>query len=202
MADNLHSQLVVWGKILLPLAALALLSTLFLFSRAANDTSAIPFAEIDALARDQRITAPQFSGVTTEGAILQISAESAQPQDGDLETLVITAPRLALDAPDGTTLRIVAGEGALDGSSQEARLTGLARLETSSGFLMETSGMIAALDTGEVNSIGPLEIRTPFGAASAGHVRIHVAKDGTGQQMHFTNGVKLIYTPPSDPKDE
>lgn len=202
MADNLHSNLVTWGKIILPVAALGLLSTLFLFSRAANDTSEIPFAEIDALAREQRITAPHFSGVTTEGAILQIAADSAQPQGGSLQTLVITGPRLTLDAPDGTKLNIVAGEGSINGETQVAQLTGLARLETSSGFLMETAGLVANLETGEVHSLGPLEIRTPFGEASAGQVRIHVAKDGTGQQMHFTEGVKLVYTPATDPKDD
>ena len=31
--DNLHSRMVFWLKILLPILALAILSTLFLFSR-------------------------------------------------------------------------------------------------------------------------------------------------------------------------
>lgn len=202
VADNFHSRMVGWAKIILPMAALILLSTLFLFGRTIKTTDDIPYAEIDELAREQQITAPKFSGITSNGAILQISAQSAKPQDGNLQVLVVIAPRLSLAAADGTTMNIVAGEGAVDGTAKTAQFTGLARLETSTGYLMETAGLVADLQTGEVNSLGPLAIRSPFGDASAGQVRIHFAEDGTGQQILFTQGVKLVYTPPSDEKDE
>ena len=46
-ADNVHSRVVGWLKILLPLAALALLSTLFLFSRGSDPTANLPFSETE-----------------------------------------------------------------------------------------------------------------------------------------------------------
>ena len=180
---------------MLPLGALALLSTLFLFNRSSGNGSEIPFAELDELAREQQITAPEFSGITREGAILQIAASSAQPQNGDLQTLVITRPRLTLESPDGTTLQIEAGEGAILGPEERAHLSGLARLETSSGYLMETTALRANLATGEITSDGHLEVRAPFGSLTAGRVTLKVANDGSGQQMHFTDGIKMIYTP-------
>ena len=195
--DNLHSRLVSWAKIILPLCALALLSTLFLFARGANDPTDIPVAEIDALAREQRITAPSFSGVETDGSLITIKAQSAQPESGSLGELTITSPLLTLDASDGTSLTIVAGEGALSSTAQTARRSGLARLETSSGYLMETTELRADLSSGEIQSLGPLAIKAPFGELTAGLVRISLGKDNAGQQMHFTQGVNMIYDPTS-----
>jgi len=193
--ENFHTQLVIWTKIILPIGAIALLSTLFMFARSTTNTGDIPFAELDALAREQQISAPQFSGVTTDGAIVELTAETAKPEQGSLDAIWITQPRLTMNAVDGMQMTIIAGAGELDNSAQEARLTGLARLETSTGYIMETGGLIAELKTGVIKSTGPLAIRAPFGMIDAGRVSITVAHDGTGQQMRFTDGVKLVYTP-------
>ena len=98
-------------------------------------------------------------------------------------------------ATDGTTLTIRAGEGVLDNASRTATLGGLARLETSSGYQMETKGLVADLQSGVVTSLGPLEVKAPFGQVTAGSVEILTSQDGTGQRMDFTKGVKLLYVP-------
>lgn len=202
-ATNFHSQLVGWLKILLPLAALMLLSTLFLFARNTGTPTEIPFAEIDAAAAEQRIAAPRFSGLTNTGDTLAISAEAARPDANGGTEVTIDKPRLSLDATDGTTLRISAGTGLVDTAAKTAHLGGLARLETSSGYVMETAGLQADLTTGTVTSDGALEVQAPFGQLNAGQVTIQTGSDGTGQQMNFTKGVNLVYTPPTAaPKDD
>ncbi|MFZ3580760.1 hypothetical protein ACOI1H_01140 [Loktanella sp. DJP18] len=200
---NFHSQLVGWLKILLPLAALMLLSTLFLFARNTGTTNEIPFADIDAAAAEQRIAAPRFSGLTSTGDTLQISAEAARPDTDGGSQVTIDRPRLSLDATDGTTLRVTAGSGMVDTVAQTAQLSGLARLETSSGYVMETKGLQADLATGTVTSDGALEVQAPFGQLQAGQVTFQAGTGDTGQQMNFTNGVKLLYTPSTAaPKDD
>ncbi|MEO0504251.1 MAG: hypothetical protein AAFZ14_13070, partial [Pseudomonadota bacterium] len=64
-----YSRFVAWLKVLLPLAALALLSTLFLLSRNTDPIAAVPFADDELLdrVRDEQITGPFFSGTTTDG---------------------------------------------------------------------------------------------------------------------------------------
>lgn len=192
---NFHSQLVGWLKILLPLAALSLLSTLFLLARTGNAPSEIPFADISTAAKEQRIAAPRFSGLTEAGDTILISAETAKPDPDGGPNVTIVRPSLTLDATDGTSLRVTAGLGTVDTSAQQAHLSGLARLETSSGYTMETTGLQADLTTGIVTSDGALEIQAPYGQLTAGQVTIHVDDSGMGQQMDFTNGVKLIYRP-------
>ena len=190
--------MVVWAKVILPLVAVGLLSTLFFLARTVSDPGDIPFAEIGQLAREQQITAPTFSGLSTDGSTITITAQSAQPQDGNLEKLSVSDPQLDLNATDGTSLTIFAGEGVVDNEASLARLSGLARLETSNGYLMETTELVADLQTGTVNSLGPLAIIAPFGEITAGLVRIELGQNGEGQQMHFTEGVSMLYDPVKD----
>lgn len=195
-SDNLHSRVVGWVKVLMPLAALVLLSTLFLFARNRGDSESIPYAEIDALAREQMITNPSFSGVSDTGAVIQIGADAARPDPAMPTRVTVDAPRLTLDAADGTSLRVMAGAGALDSDANTAQLTGLARLVTSNGYTMESSGLDADLATGTITSHGQMAVQTPFGQLTAGQVEILWAESGEGQQLQFTQGVKLVYEPP------
>ncbi len=58
--DDSYSAFVTWVKTLLPIAALGLLSTIFLFSGKVDVTQSLPYAEnnIDNIIREQRITRP------------------------------------------------------------------------------------------------------------------------------------------------
>jgi lipopolysaccharide export system protein LptC len=71
-------------------------------------------------------------------------------------------------------------------------------LETSNGYTMETNGLVADLDAGTVTFDGALEVRAPFGAITAGRVTFQTDAGDLGQQMRFTDGVRLIYTPIDD----
>ncbi|MCO4849265.1 MAG: LPS export ABC transporter periplasmic protein LptC [Yoonia sp.] len=194
-ADNFHSQLVGWSKIILPICGIGLLSTLFLFARSSTDDTGIPFAKIETLAREQRISAPQFSGVADDGSIIAIGAKSAQFDPTTPNSINALDLSLTLKASDGSEVRITAAEGEIDIDAKLARLRGLARLETSNGYTMETNGLVADLESGVITSDGALEIRAPFGTITAGRVTFETANDAKGQQMLFTQGVRLVYTP-------
>lgn len=195
VADNRYSQLVGWAKIVLPLCALALLSTLFLFARKQAEPAEILLSEVEAIAREQRLSAPRFSGVTDDGAVVVVSARSAQPDPDNSSTIKIDGIRLRMDNPDGSHVEVTGTEGEVAEGARIARFLGLARLVTSTGFEMETNGLIARLDTGLVTTDGLLEIRAPFGELTAGGVEFEVTRENKAQQMLFTGGVKLIYRP-------
>ena len=193
-SDNFHTQLVGWSKIIFPFCALALLSTLFLFTRSNPDAINLPFADINTLAQELKINAPRFSGMADDGSIIAIMADSAQLGSNNAQNLKISSLSLHVNAVDGSEIRIEAVEGELDSDAKVAYLSGLARLETSTGYTMETNGLTANLQSGVISSEGALEIRAPFGALTAGRVTIETTSDGKGQQMLFTGGVVLIYT--------
>ena len=194
-ADNLYSQWVGWAKIILPLGAIGLLSTLFLLARSPQVATDIPLAQAVELARDQQLTAPEFSGITDSGAIVVISARNARPSAERPDAADVADLRMRMTNADGGTLEVTGVTGELDGRARTARFSGLVRMITSSGYIMETSGMTVTLDAGTAVSDGLLEIRAPFGRLTAGQVTFQADGSNTGQQMLFTNGVRLIYTP-------
>ena len=194
-ADNLYSQVVGWAKILLPLCAIGLLSTLFLLARSTTEPNEIVLEQVEAIAREQRLSAPEFSGLTDDGAVIVISASTARPDTTRPDTISIDDVRLRMDNADGSNVEITATMGEIDGRAGIASLLGLARLVTSSGYEMETNGLIAELDTGLVTTDGLLEIHAPFGQLTAGKVTFQMASEGISQEMLFTDGVRLLYTP-------
>jgi lipopolysaccharide export system protein LptC len=189
---NFYSQFVGFLKVTLPLAALILMSTVFLFARAPSPETTIPYAEIQEIAREPGLSGAQFSGVADDGSVISLTARNTRPV-GD----IITADTLlaGIDTVDGTRIDISAGTGEINNSAQTARLTGLARIVTSNGYEMETAGFIANFSTGRIVSEGALEVQAPFGALTAGNLVIETPEGTDEQVMLFQNGVRLVYTP-------
>lgn len=190
--ENFYSQLVGFLKIVLPLTALALMSTVFLIARAPSQGADIPYAEIEEIAREPRLTGAQISGVATDGSVIEINARTTRP-DGD----IISTDALAatIDTVEGHQINISAGQGEINRDTRIARLYGLARLDTSNGYEMETNGITTNLESGRIASDGALEVRTPFGSLTAGQLVIETPEGGSNQVMLFQNGVRLVYTP-------
>lgn len=188
-----RTRIVRWLRVLLPLAALALLSTLFLFSREPEAESRIPYADVDAeaMARDPRLVAPDYAGVTEDGARLTLRARSAAVPGtggGDAEDL-----RLDWQRPDGLTAELTAPEGGL--AEGRVSLGGGVRIETSSGWEIRAPRVDAATDRSEVEAAEGVDATAPFGTLTAGRMRLAPdAPDGPAV-LNFTDGVRLIYQP-------
>ena len=190
--DNLYSQFVGFLKIILPLAALALMSTVFLFARTPTQESSISHADIEEIAREPRLSGARISGVTDDGSVIEITAQTMRPNGNNWLVKTIYA---SIDAVDGVNINIRASQGEINNTTQIARLTGLARIETSDGYEMETAGIVTNLTTGRIFSDGALEVQAPYGFLTAGQMIIETPNGGSGQVMLFQNGVRLVYTP-------
>jgi hypothetical protein len=70
-----RTRTVFWLKVLLPLVALGLLSTLFLLARTADPDLALRYADVDVaeLSKEEQVAGPAYSGVTRDGASLTAS---------------------------------------------------------------------------------------------------------------------------------
>jgi lipopolysaccharide export system protein LptC len=164
----------------------------FLFARAPTQETTIPYAEIEEIAREPRLSGAQISGVANDGSVIGISVETTLPS-GDL--MIAENLTASIDSANGIHIDIRAGSGEIDTSSRIARLMGLARVATSNGYEMETVGITANMTTGQIISDAEIEVRTPFGSLTAGQMIIETPEGGDGQVMLFQNGVRLVYTP-------
>jgi len=201
--ENFHSRFVAWAKIILPLLALGLLSTLFLLSRTVDVTGTIPFSQIDLeqRAQDQGVTNPSFAGVATGGEEVSFQADSVRPDPGNPEKMLATNVRAQMRLVGGTVVDIEAAEGQSDQLALTAELTGDVRLRTTTGYDIRSDRIAAQFDTVYAESPGPITGTGPPGDLSAGRMVLRTGRgDGEAAVLLFTDGVKLIYTP-QDTKD-
>ncbi|MDD8022347.1 MAG: hypothetical protein PHX82_04475 [Paracoccaceae bacterium] len=194
--DNPHSAVVSWAKIALPLAALGLLSTMFLFSGKVDPTTARLYAEVDVdeLARQPRMTAPQFSGMTQEGAALTVTAQTAMP---DPNGGGATAERLAakLESADGLVTELTSKAGRLDPAQGQVVLSDGVAVQTSAGYRMATDRIEMATDHTSVVAPGPVQGEAPFGTISADSMTLTATSPDGPHDLVFNGHVKLIYQP-------
>lgn len=198
-ADNLHSRLVYWLKILLPLAALVILSTLFLVSRDIRPEDAIPYAEVDIedRLRSPRLTAPDFAGMTEDGAALSLKAAEARlaGQDGESTGDVLDLVGL-LETPDGIRTELTAHEAQLDQETRRMILGGGVTLTSSAGYRIETAGLSVALDRTALDSLGPVTASAPLFSLKAGSLALRLADPAQlNYVLVFKDGVRMVYLP-------
>ena len=194
MQNDAYSQFVSWAKVVLPLSAIVLLSTLFLIARNVGDTSQIPYADIEEIARQPRLSAPKMVGMSETGGTYIIEADVAR-QDPDTDNgLIAEAIVVNMTTIDGIQTTVSAGIGKLDSNAKVVTLDNLARVTTSDGYLMETRGLVTSLTDGSLETTDPLEVRAPYGSLTAGRLTITPDSDEP-QLIVFNNGVRLIYQP-------
>lgn len=195
---NPYSRLVAWLKVLLPLTALALLSTLFLFSRRIDPNQSIPYAEVDvpALLREPRVTSPSFAGVTEEGTAITVAAEMVQFGETGSGSASAEGMVARVEAVDGTKLLAAADTGTIVANTT-ARLAGDVRIETTNGYRIATQEVVTRLDRTEVSTNGPIRAQGPLGEVTAGTLDV-TADDKGGLVLVFHEGVKLVYTPQTE----
>ncbi|WP_103335227.1 LPS export ABC transporter periplasmic protein LptC [Pseudotabrizicola formosa] len=198
MDADFHTRLIGWLKVILPLAALALLSTLFLVARTINPDDALPYAEVDVedRLREPRMTAPTYAGLTSDGAALSVSADDARPVAADGSGASASALTGLLETPDGGTTRLVAGAGRLDPAARQVLLSGGVTVSSSSGWTVVGDRLTAAMDTTDIALPDPVTATGPAGVVTADTMRLTQDARHTGAYVLVFNGtVKLIYTP-------
>lgn len=190
-----RSRLAAWAKVILPLGALALLSTLFLLARPpGTGVPDIPFARAEEIAREPRLDAPRLSGVARDGTVLTLTATRLTPGAGG--GVALDAPRLDAAAPGGGALSLAAGAGRLDAGAEALDLSGGVTLR-GDGLVARAPSLRADLAAGTLEARGPVEAEAPFGRLRAGGLSAARAPDGArpGMRLVFTGGVRLLYGP-------
>lgn len=193
--DNPYSRLVAWLKIILPLAALALLSTMFLLSRTHESIATLPFTQVDMaeLAEEQRVRAPTYAAMTRDGSALSVTAQSARPDVTEQNIIHAVDLHAVIETENGSLYDIVSDRGRIDNGNALARLIGSVVVETSRGEVLTTDALTTSLEETFVESDADVVITAPEGTIEAGKMIL------TGpNHLLFKDGVKVIYTSPTD----
>jgi lipopolysaccharide export system protein LptC len=193
---NFHSRLVAWLKILLPLAALALLSTLFLVARRIDPSDAIPYAEVDLedRLREPKMTGAVYAGTTRDGTAIRLSTDSAVPLPGGRARA--RGLSAAVETPDGARTTIRAASAEIGTRGRSIALSGTVEVSTSSGYRVTTDDVLIDRDTTSVTVPGTVEGTGPGGAIRADSLTLTSAESDAGSYLlTFSGDVRLLYRP-------
>lgn len=199
MTRGLHSRTVAAARVALPVAALAMLSTLFLAARTVDPLDAVPFAnvELSDRVRDRQLTAPRVMGETSGGTAFALRADAARPEGGDPRRLEVDAPALTLGLPsDRSVVSVAAARGRVDSAARRLVLEGRVAVDTTDGFRLRTERLEGDLATLSVTSPGPVEGEAPFDRLRAGAMTLSEDPEGS-RRFVFVGGVDLVYVPTS-----
>ena len=191
------SYLVSAAKITLPLIALVLLSTLFLFSGRIDPYSAIPYAEVDVekLAQEAAVIRPEYAGVTEDGATLVATAERALPDPAGGQGARVQAVEAELTTAKGLAVKLSAQDGRFDPLGTGLTLSETVSLTLSSGYAMRSDKVLVNTEATEITSPGPVLVEAPFGTLEAGSMRLSGGEKDASGRLVFNDRVKLIYWP-------
>ncbi|MBN2630922.1 MAG: LPS export ABC transporter periplasmic protein LptC [Rhodobacteraceae bacterium] len=195
---DLHTRLIGWLKIALPLMALAILSTLFLVARTIDPEDAIPYASVDVAdrLREPRMTAPTYAGVTSDGAALTVSADEARPGTAKSGGAGATKVFAVLETPDGARNELTAAAAQIDDGARVVSFSGDVTISSSAGWTVRSDEMLASMDVTNVSAPTPVTATGPGSTVTANSMRLTENPSSPDQYLLVFNGaVKLIYRP-------
>lgn len=196
---EVYSRWVGILKILLPLIAVGLLSTVFLVQKEDTFEGGLVFTKIDmaTLGDGLTISNPRFSGLTTGGDTFTLAAARAVPDSSKPKVIEMTEITADLSFSDQTVVNATASQGIARIPDQVLDLNGGLTATSSTAHSFNTTGGRLDLRSGDFVSSGPVQMTGPGQKLEAGQMRIVTDPQDGGRFFHFENGVHLTYIPES-----
>lgn len=192
-ARNSYSRMVAWFKILLPLIALGVLSTVFLFN--SEDSFEVGFtfsrADIETLEKGSFIKNPQINGITKKGEPFHLLADEIRPLDTDNSLVVITNLDVEFQFSADTWAKVTSASALMDVNAQTVWFETGGQLETSDGNVAVVNTMHLLMASGELQGSG-IVADGPLGQVSAENFRIE-SSEGENRVLWFENNVRMRY---------
>lgn len=191
-----YSRMVQFLKVLLPLAAIFLLSTVFLLSRSIETDVSVPFTQkdIDERLAGQIVTNPNYRGTTSKGEDVQIEASQAtQGSDGAAPTASEFRGRFGL--LNGGVITLDSNSGMIRPDKGSATFVGDVMITTTDGIQITTDLLNTSLNEVRGDTPGQVNGTGVIGNFTAGRMSFGTEKKDGPVHILFTDGVKLVYEP-------
>ncbi|MBL1435793.1 MAG: hypothetical protein COB08_006290 [Rhodobacteraceae bacterium] len=188
-----YSRMVAWLKILLPLIALGVLGTVFLFNSEDSFETSFTFsrADIETLEKGSFIKNPQISGVTKKGEPFHLLADEIRPMEGSNTLVVITNLDVEFQFGSDTWAKVTSETALMDVSAQTVWFETGGQLETSDGNVAVVDTLHLLMASGELQGSG-IVANGPLGQISADNFRIE-SNEGENRVLWFENNVRMLY---------
>lgn len=196
-----YSKIIRLVKIVLPVVAIFLLVGVFALSNANSFRKGlvIPDRKMAELAIGQKVTNPNYTGVTKAGDAFSITATSALPDSPSPKKLDLVEPVTVINFTDGWDLNAVSKTGLILLDMQKVHLDTDVVITTSNHYTTMTDKLIIDIVTGNAVSPGPIHSNGPLGIINAGNMKLVQDLDDTSKEkgaiLYYGKRVKVLYYP-------
>ncbi|MCP4330386.1 MAG: LPS export ABC transporter periplasmic protein LptC [Alphaproteobacteria bacterium] len=165
-----HSYVVRFCKIVLPLIAVAMLATAFMWpgfrDRMASFAGFIP-AAINAATDDYQVLRMSIRGVDNEDRPFTFTADTAIKYDPDIEEIELLRPSADFELENGSWLAVMADRGHYLKERKALLMQDNVNMFHDEGYEMNTSAAVFSLENSEANSDQPTHGHGEFGEFDA-----------------------------------
>jgi len=192
-----YSRTVSLLKVMLPMAALGLLSTLFLLSNVVDPSQSVPFADPEIRERllNQQVTEPYYAGMSADGdEITFVAATVTTPGElGGAKTAEQVDATFRMQS--GTVIDVTSEHGLFDLARDHSTLTGQVVITTSRGVVVRSEKLLGKLSRLDLHSPDHITGEMPGADLEAGSMILTAPEPGAPAHLFFQKDVKLIYDP-------
>jgi lipopolysaccharide export system protein LptC len=191
-----RSRMVRQLKIVLAIAAILLVGTIFMFGRErAVVFDAEQAANLALLGAGLKLDNPRFSGVTEDGDPFVVTADWALPDGATPDRVDLEMPVGELHLPDERVVTVRAAAGELFRSDDRLNLMGDVIFETSDGFRARMPRI--ELDLASKVAVAPARLRatSPRGSIEADRMRMVRGAEPGSSTVRFEGDVRVNWQP-------
>ncbi len=192
-----YSRFVYTLKIVLPLIAIGLLSTVFLFTKDRTLEGGLRFSKADfaTLESGMQVSKPRFSGSNAQGDTYNFTADVLYPDAPKPTRLAATGLSGEMQMLDGLAIQLSAKQADINLNDRTVRLFNGTDVVFSDGFRAKTGSIFANLEAGTLNTAGTVRATSPMGKIAAGNLRVETLRinERENRMIWFENGVKLTF---------
>lgn len=193
MAGDRHTRRVRFLRVLLPITALGLVASIFLFPRSILLTdfglSGLSIDPSDGL----RLSNPHFAGTTDDGRRYRVRADWALPDAPDPEVIELGPVEGELERDAERVLTLRAQAGAYRPGVNRLRLEGAVTAESGDGYRLDVLSADVDFAAQTLRAEGPVRGEGPLGLIEAGSMRAE--RGASGDLLWFEDRVRVIVTP-------
>ena len=199
-AENRYSTFVSLAKIIMPIVGLGMLSSMFLINRAPDQSTAIPYSDIELneILHGQRLGAPQFRGTLEDRSEVLLNADQAQPDPVNNDIINAIGVSGVITQQNGAVITLDTPAGIYDQTRRFAEGHDGVVVTHSDGYTLTSDIVRAEMDILDIETQSRVVIVGPNIRLEAGHMHLKEQGRPGSEHVDFTHGVKLVYTPTSN----
>jgi lipopolysaccharide export system protein LptC len=188
-----YSRFVMLMKITLPLIAAVLVALIVVWPqfRQVREGFRIEIARLNHTLGGQVVSNARFTGADVRGRPFSVTADSANQQDGQPNTVLLEHPKADITMQNGAWVASSAPSGKFLRNEQLLELTGGVNIYHDNGFEMHSPTASLDLKRGTAEGKEPVQGQGPTGDITASGFRVL----DNGARVFFTGPAKMTLRP-------